>query len=67
MEGENPTSIVLKENHEILGPNIKLFKQHLKNSEHKIEYDKNILGEYGNKFKEQKTDNIIEKPLVIII
>ena len=67
MEGENPTSIALKENHEILGPNIKLFKQHLKNSAHKTEYDKNILGEYGNKFKEQKTDNIIEKPLVIII
>ena len=67
MEGENPTLIVLKENHEILGPNIKLFQQHLKNSAHKIEYDKNILAEYGNKFKEQKTDNIIEKPLVIII
>ena len=45
-----------KENHEILGDNFML-----KILTHKFEYDKNLLAEYDNVFKEQNVDNLIEK------
>ena len=44
-----------------VGITFKLWKQRLKKSTSKFEPDKNLLAEYNNVFKEQKTDSITEE------
>ena len=61
IENRYQVKLPYKKNHETLEDNFKLWKQRLKNLTCKFEYDKNLLAAY-NVFKEQKTDNVIEKP-----